>query len=584
MQKNLFSNLLTILIASLVASLAVPVYMMAQSPEDFDFIVLSTFLTSGLIFAVLAFLALCLVLAIPVFFKAYKTADHFSLFVIAWIVLAGFILPVSISIGMVEPEKTPIDKLNFVIVFILAISLTVFAVRSSKKAVLWFLALVVTASVIPSLFTVYKHLDLVKMPVAKVAGKNFNDILSNKKNILVVSFDGLPGRVIADLIKTDSGFSKVFKDFTFFENALSQAPVTRLSLMGEIYGVRDYKSIGKDHAGVFRGLQQQGLNDHLLTSKVADSYQYGYSFIDTKRLPLRAVGGFYRKQLETVAFFRYPLVRIATSISLFLLPWDAGVDLIKTFLSYSDLDSNFANLDRHNGRNWDIKNILKIIEYNSWVEGLGVGEKEFSIRFLHFTFTHFPVDFDANCNYRSDDANWFRSSQSEDGVRSQSVCALSLLSDFIHKLEQLGAYDKSLIVLKSDHGEPPYFYSDEPDNLQINGHKYFGYNRYRPTLMIKGFNTSNGGITFNKDLVLLNDLAKTLCVNSGLDMHCDLFPGLDLMAEDLESDNPYFIYVVKNAKSSVKFETYLSVKIPSRKMDFLEALKESPLVSLSPAD
>ena len=53
MQKQLFSNFLSIFCASLLACLAVPVYMMAQSPDDFDFIVSSTFLTSGGLLALL---------------------------------------------------------------------------------------------------------------------------------------------------------------------------------------------------------------------------------------------------------------------------------------------------------------------------------------------------------------------------------------------------------------------------------------------------------------------------------------------------------------------------------------------------
>lgn len=585
-QKNYLAQHLTVLSASLIACLAVPLYMMAQSPEDFDFMVLSTFLTSGILLAILFFFILSLILVILYLFRLFKIANYFSLFVIIWIVLAGFILPLPVSTSMVEPEHNLTDKMNFIIVFFLTISLTVFASRVSKKATLWFLAIIVVGSVVPSLLTLYKHLDVVDVSAKTASSKNFNDVLSNKKNILVVSFDGMPGRVVADLIKKDPGISEVFKDFTFFENAISQAPVTKLSLMGEIYGIRDYKSIGKDHVGVFRELEQQGLNEQLLTHKVADSYQYGYAFIDTKRLPIRRVGAVYRKQRETIAFFRYPFVRLATSpaLSLLELPWDFVENWLINFLDFSALDSKMSNLNQHQGRNWDIKNILKIFEFRSWVDGLGVGDKEFSVRFLHFTFTHFPVDLDSSCTYRSYDAEWYRNSQSEDGVSAQSACAFSLLSGFINKLKKLGVYEDSLIVFKSDHGEPPYFYSEGPDNFLINGHKIFGYNRYRPMLMIKGFNSTQQSITFNNDLVLLNDLAKTLCINSGLDMHCDQFSGLDLLGNDLKSDDPYFIYVVKNAKSSVKFETYISVKIPSRNIDFLDALKASPLITLSPSD
>ena len=117
--------------------------------------------------------------------------------------MAGLILPISVSTGMVEPERNPIDRWSFITVSILTMSLALFELRSSKKAVFWFLAIVVAGSVIPSLVTLYKHLDLVDTPVEIAASEVFKDVLSNKRNILVVSFDGLPGRVIADLFKND---------------------------------------------------------------------------------------------------------------------------------------------------------------------------------------------------------------------------------------------------------------------------------------------------------------------------------------------------------------------------------------------
>ena len=219
-QKCLYANLLTLLCASLIACLAVPVYMMAQSPEDFDFMVLSTFLTSGILLALLVFFVLCAVLAAIYLFQFYKTANHFSLFVIIWIVLAGFILPLSVSTGMVEPEHNPIDKLNVVFVLILTVSLTMFAARSSKQATLWFLAIVVAGSLVPSMVTLYKQLEWVYIPAKTTKAKIFEDVLSDKKNILVVSFDGMPGRIAAEQLKKDPELSKVFKDFRYFENAI----------------------------------------------------------------------------------------------------------------------------------------------------------------------------------------------------------------------------------------------------------------------------------------------------------------------------------------------------------------------------
>ena len=586
MRKNLVSDFLTILVACVIVFIAVPIYMMAQSPEDFDFINVSSFVTSGLWFAITLCIFLSMVLAFLYFLRMHKIANSFSLFVITWVVLAGFILPVSVSTGMVEPEKNPVDALHLVIVLITAIAFSVFASGAFRKSIYLFLSIIVLGSVIPSLFTISKHLDLTSgedhaEARADKKSEKFRDILSNKRNVLVISFDGLPGPIVSDILKTNDQISKEFKDFRFFDNVIAQAPVTKLSLMGEIYGVRNFKSTGKNHDSVFKGLKKAGLNDQLLTSEVADSYQIGYSFIDTKHLPISRNLDTYQEQQETVAFFRYPIVRIATSATLSLTIWEASEFRLKEYLKNSSINEKLPGFENHTGKTWDKKNIVEILHYSSWVDGLDVGNKDYSVRFLHFTFTHFPVDFDSNCKYKSDDADWHNRNQNEAGARAQTICALKLFSNLLNKLKHLNIYNNSLVVFKSDHGEPVYFYSQYPDNLLINGHYRFGYSRYRPTLMIKDFNADNVDITFNNDLVLLNDLANTLCTNSGLDIRCKHFPGVDLLSDNLESDEPYYIYVVSNSKSNTKFETYTSVKIPSRKMDFLEVLKNSPLISLS---
>jgi hypothetical protein len=228
--------------------------------------------------------------------------------------------------------------------------------------------------------------------------------------------------------------------------------------------------------------------------------------------------------------------------------------------------------------------IADITKYDHWVEQVRVSEKEFSVRMLHFTFTHFPVDFDAACNFRSDDQRWYDSHQNEDGVRSQTICALNKFVQFITRLKALGIYDPSLVVLKSDHGEPTNYFSSFPNYMRINGHTFWGYSRYRPTLMIKNFGANSSTIAYRHELVLLNDLAKTLCVSSGLATRCDDFGGVNLLSDDLDTfDEPYYVYVVKNSSSDFTFDTHVSVRLPSRKVELIRAMESSDRISLSPS-
>ena len=129
------------------------------------------------------------------------------------------------------------------------------------------------------------------------------------------------------------------------------------------------------------------------------------------------------------------------------------------------------------------------------------------------------------------------------------------------------------------------FYQMEfPNNLKINGSQFWGYNRYRPTLLVKNFDVEKPEITYKSELVLLNDLAKTICLKVDLEIDCEIFPGVDLLGDSLESDDPYYIYVVQDNqhRNEFRFRGHISVKIPSRKFSFFEALKNSKQVRLSP--
>jgi hypothetical protein len=581
MKNSLRSDILTAYLSALIAFHVVPVFMIGQAPDDFHFVNYSTLLSSGLIFVIVIGGLSSLTLALLHRLRLEKTANGFSLFVLAWIVVAGFALPVCTSAGMMDPEDIPTNRLNFAIVTILSTGMSFLAGSRSRKWVVTFLSAVVISAVVASVVSIYASTD-------GSAASHDHFLLSRIKNIVVVSFDGLPATIVSDLIRTDVGYSSTFKDFTLFENAVSQSPATEASLMGELYGVRDYKTMGDGQSVVARALERD-LTKSLLTSVVQDSHQYGYPLNSVKRIALQppstASEDDYLNKIETFDFFRYSIVRLGTNRALRFSRWTEWTGQLKAYLIRKPSAAPLATkLENHVGPSWDKPLIADVTKYDYWVDNLRVSDKQFSIRLLHFTFTHFPVDFDSTCAFRSDDRLWYDAHQNEDGIRSQTICALNKFARFLRRLKDLGIYERSLVVLKSDHGEPTHYFSTYPGNVRINGHPTWGYSRYRPALMIKDFGATNSTVTYENQLVLLNDLAKTLCANSGLAIRCDHFNGVDLLSKDLKSvDEPYFIYVVKNAESDFRFDAHLSVRIPSRKLELIEAMASSPLISLSPS-
>ena len=322
----------------------------------------------------------------------------------------------------------------------------------------------------------------------------------------------------------------------------------------------------------------------MLVNQVADSYLNGYGGYSKGIIKMSSHLLTERNKIDTFDFFKYPVTRIFTRYGLGFMRWETNMRKLQAYLINQDNSSEInSKLKNHKGSSWDKNNISTINLFKTFVSDLSVEDKEFSIRYLHSLFTHYPVDFDEECRYKSDKQDWYGKAQTEDGIKDQNICAINLFLTFIDKLKSLGIYDNTLIVFKSDHGEPAPYFSKSPDNLRINGSKKWGYNRYRPTLMIKDYGVDNANVTYKSNLVLLNDLARTLCEKSNLDIKCENYPGINLI-ENSSEDMPYYIYVPKDYKSTHRYKDHISVKIPSRKISLLQAMKNSKLINLSDPD
>jgi hypothetical protein len=557
--------------------------MIGYDPNEYQFVNFVVLFKAGIVFSVSLGVLLGLISVLLHLMKLSRVSRVYSYFMLLWVVFVGLFMPVSVSMGMVDPGSSPIDAFNLIVSVVVVACLSIAGLTAAGKYIQVFILVALITSIVPAVYSIY-HSGIFRVEEASQAPevKHASMYLSNKKNILVLNFDGLPGNIITDLIKENKKYSQEFKDFQVFNNAVAQSPATSASMFGELFGVHDYKSKGKTRKDVMKALKAEGLIDKLIINQVPDSYQHGYSYVSAKRMNIPSSAIITQQLIETIDLFRYPIVRLWTRLPLAVIDWDEKIGAIRKYVikTYDDYEL-VARISKSRGTKWDRKYNSSIVLFKSLVEHLSVTDKEFSVRFMHFPFTHFPVDFDENCDYRSDDETWHESNQNEQGLIAQSKCGLDLFSGFLQKLKSLGVYNNSIIVFKSDHGEPATYFTQYPNNVAINGHKLWGYNRYRPTLMIKDLGIDNAEITFKPELVLLNDLAVTLCIKSDLKTGCEYFPGVDLLGESLESDEPYFLYVVKDAKSDFRYDSHVSVKIPSRKLNLLEAMNESKLINLS---
>ena len=271
--RNIFGYCVVI---PLLLFIAVPLFMVGNSPGDFGFLNLKVLLLAGLIWGVAG--ALLLLLVSLMFVRMQKTdlVLHGLRFLFWWVLIAGFLLPVSVSAGMVDASTAQINVVNLLLTAVLSVVLTWFATIEARLYVFTFAAVLCLVSLGSSIYAIAQS-DIGRSSTNMAATLPAAE-LSNTRNVLVISLDGLQGHIAAKILKQDADVAEAFKDFTLFENALSQSPATEASMVGELFGVRDYKALGNSIEEVKDALYQGGVAQQIPLLREADAYQKRYPF------------------------------------------------------------------------------------------------------------------------------------------------------------------------------------------------------------------------------------------------------------------------------------------------------------------
>jgi hypothetical protein len=468
---------------------------------------------------------------------------------------------------MIAPSNIPISPIGFAIALMISMVLTVIALSPLRRFAVIYLIIQLGVAVGPLMPSIFETLT-------KERPKNAQQFLtlSPKRNILVVSLDDISRVLALENLDKNSVLRGQFKDFTFFENLTGNAPATQLSLAHEFFGSRDFKSLGNDMDALMTGLNLDLLP---MNNSQTDSATYGsYNIFNTRPSRRLEIGGLSenRSLSNRVAgianLHQYLAVRLGTRylpISLKKLEYK-GYDLSALLGAVYDLDCvDCSDLDRqlenHTGPIWDKLPISSLGDFDGLVRRVKVGNTTFAIRYMHFLFSHFPVDFDADCDYQSDSAAWHAASQNRQAAFAETTCALRKFVALIDRLKEMDIYDNSLIVLKSDHGKISNYFDDYPDNAGFNGSKTFGLDRYRPMLMIKDFNVRAQSLTLSDRAVAISDLAPSLCIRIPDAKACDTFPGVDLLSTPVDQGNSFRVYLPRGPQSTHRFKTLEGVII-----------------------
>jgi hypothetical protein len=566
------------LFAGLVLGLCIPVFMVSQDPEGYAFLDLTMFsIFGGLVLLATMTLVLTFSLLTTAWF-GIRYGWGLMWFAVVWLTLGGLLLPLVESTGMVDASETVIKPVSLSVVALVSILSGYISATRAASLVYVFSGVFVASSLVNSAPQFFEA------PKSHGAPTDALEV-SMERNIFVISFDGIPANVAKAVLESEPEVAASFSDFVFFANAISPAPATQASIRSELFGHKNFRVFGENDTAVDTSLDLDNLPVNLLS----DAYAYGaYSRYahSTKSVPRGAFSGegFSDQVSEHRYWFELMFARTLTYHGSKILGFlHVGRLAERAAIGGREAGGISGKVRLYQGPDWKASILLDHDEYVGFVNNLAVTKTGISLRQMHFAHTHFPVDFDRDCRFRGGEEDWHVSAISQEALYDQALCEFSQFDLLLKRLKDLGIYDRSMIVLKSDHGEPAYYFDSYPHNLLINGHSSWGYNRYVPLLMIKDAEARRDSIKVDSSLVSLADLARTVCLASELGIeHCGKFAGVDLSHEfDVRSSPDMYIDVVTGPNSRHSFETHKTIHITRGEAAFLELLSGHAEVELS---
>ncbi|MFC1695079.1 sulfatase-like hydrolase/transferase [Pseudomonadota bacterium] len=553
-QRNSVTHLI---LAPVVLFFCIPTLFISQNIGDLPGLNIAVFA----VLAVISLVALLLLLSLnSLFGKKHLgfllgTGAEFLCF---YIIAAGFVFPVSISTGMVDPEFISINKLNLLFALLAAGALTRIAKTKHAHTLYSVLIAFIALNFVMSLITIVTQNDPSQDPDALYRA-------STQGNVFVLSLDGISGSAASEILVENPSLAEGFDGFTLFANATSSSPATSASTAASLLGNRNFKAFYDTEIELWNSAP-----DDLLTNAMQnngyDVSTFGVYTVEFQEKTRKYKSSLFRG-IGVSELLNFTIARVFTSIFVSAENVLEELDL----LLLTDFDAGKVNereliskIAASNGPRWKRELSATVIELVSYIRKLKAEESTPVAHFLHFTFTHFPVEFDRDCRYRGDDSEWFENRQNRYGVKEETYCALSILSRFIVKLKELNIFENSVVVFKSDHGKPVSYY--EPGTIEaevIHGHSLWGYGRYEPFLAVKAPGPGRFALRNDPSSVILDDLARSIYMVSLNASLCTRYPGFDLFSEDLSipesAEVPLF--VVRSDRSDFKFDSHDAVTV-----------------------
>jgi len=553
-----------IILTNLCIALVIPFNLVLDSKEYLgEFISYKIFFSYINLFILINIIALIFFLLIN--FLTYKFNKRLNksflllvTFIFLWIFFNGIFFPV---VGIHDPffNLNYTIRLRYILLFkIIFIAFLLFYFEKSKYKKIFYKFI--------SIYILINFLYLFSYVIIFNNVQNYSKKIQffGKKNLIVLSLDGISGLKMNKTIQSDEAFKNILKDFKFYKNVTSSWPGTRNSINAELN--EKTKSKHKNKKNI--------LNDKNFNTIVYGNYSIFVNNADHAVLEGRYKN--YGKSYEANIFFQQVVI---ASLGRWGTPY--LVSFFEQRILYLSVYKNLMNLislefsNQHNPFNHNIYTMVHLHEFDLIFDGSKFDNNlDNVIRMYHFGFSHWPIRIDENCN-EVKELKIERYLQEEIAIK----CLSKKIIKFLKVLKKEGIYNNSLIVLKSDHGKPNGYYKEHPYSLNINNSRYWGYGRYKTFILIKDNNRIKNEIEISSKHVFLSDLANTYCNYLKDRNSCDQkFFGNNLsLDEKAFKKNKYDIYLPNNKSTFLEDEGFTKYEI-FNDVSLLDSLKLNNII------
>ena len=368
--------------------------------------------------------------------------------------------------------------------------------------------------------------------------------LSSKQNVFHFVLDGFQSDAFGDILEAHRAeMDRQYSGFIFFKNHMGAFPTTIVSipsmLTGSMYRNQEpmRRFIAKEfkRASIFKVMRDQGYQVDAVSGLSYDKpSSTNYYRLPTPYVTYDAYVKFAGWQLADLALFRHaPHV---------LKPW-----------IYNDqswrLQTRFGQSADTPGRRFmPVNGQAFLADYTTKVR---VAHDRPNYKYIHIGIPHWPVSVDANCNYIG------ARSLRRPNYTDQAHCGLKRVGAFLDKLRELGVYDKSLIIVSSDHGVglPPEGFTDDRD---VFGGPLSELAGSSLALLVVKPPQSAGPVRISEAPTQITDIPATIVDTLGLK---NPFPGTSALKLDEHAPRPrqFASYLWSSAEWQADFFPYLDV-------------------------